>query len=90
MHKKATTLDKNLQLSYSPNILMHIPFTTSIIGPCNKKLYPDKSESIDTHLQLPNIPARHPNDQKNIVNRGIIRMCERVAASGGTLTPYSA
>ena len=22
--------------------------------------------------------------------RGIIRMCERVAASGGTLTPYSA
>lgn len=23
-------------------------------------------------------------------NRGIIRMCERVAASGGTPTPYSA
>ena len=23
-------------------------------------------------------------------NGGIIRMCERVAASGGTLTPYSA
>ena len=23
------------------------------------------------------------------VKRGIIRMCERVAASGGTLTPYS-
>ena len=30
---------------------------------------------------------QYENDQ---IFRGIIRMCERVAASGGTPTPYSA
>ena len=29
-------------------------------------------------------------NKKSEKNRGIIRMCERVAASGGTPTPYSA
>ena len=28
--------------------------------------------------------------RKPSIKRGIIRMCERVAASGGTPTPYSA
>ena len=36
---------------------------------------------------LPDIVADLKNPMKK---RGIIRMCERVAASGGTPTPYSA
>ena len=37
------------------------------------------------------MPGEMNNKEKSdIIKGGIIRMCERVAASGGTPTPYSA
>ena len=45
---------------------------------------------LDGEKFLRELPVLHGKIEMPDYNGGIIRMCERVAASGGTLTPYSA